>query len=59
MRPARVDGNLRIFEGPLLPVGRNGKFSFLPLSPWVLQLNGETANLDFILIIVFLHSSFT
>ena len=55
MRPARADGNLRTMK-VLSCQGRNCKFSFLTLSPWVLQLNGKTANLDFILIIVFLHS---
>ena len=58
MRLARVDGNLRTTK-VLSCQGRNCKFSFLPLSPWVLQLNGKTANLDFILIIVFPSFTFT
>ena len=47
-------------DGPLLPEEEIVSFlSFLPMSPWILQLNGKTSNLDFILIIVFLSFPFT
>ena len=61
VRPARVDGSLR-FSSEVLSCQWEEIvcfLSFLPVSPWVLQLNGKTSNLDCILIIVFLSFPFT
>ena len=53
-----MDGSLTIFiGGPLLPVGRIvSSFHFFPCRLGYFSKNGETTNLDFILILVFLHS---